>query len=167
VLTQYRLKDRLSYDPETGIWVWLVAHRGIRKGSVAGHARKDGYLIISFDDCRYLAHRLAFLYMEGVMPAGDVDHIDRDKSNGRWSNLRHATKSQNEGNTPARVTNLLKVKGVSRQARSGRNPSKPFQARITIGGKQKSLGYFATPEEAGAAYAEAARQHFGEFAAAA
>jgi hypothetical protein len=38
--------------------------------------------------------------------------------------------------------------------------SKPWRARIYFGGKERSLGYFATKEEARQAHADAAR-HLG------
>lgn len=94
------LKELLQYFPETGEWIWLnpPVHNGNLKGKIAGHIRPDGYRIIRINGQKYYAHRLAFLYMEGELPAKEVDHIDRDPSNGRWANLRHATSSQNKFN---------------------------------------------------------------------
>ena len=100
MLTQERLKYLLNYDPETGNWTWRnpANHNSRLKGRSAGNVRNDGYRIIRIDTVPYYAHRLAFLYMTGLMPKEEVDHIDRDPFNNAWSNLREATSSQNKYN---------------------------------------------------------------------
>ena len=78
MLTQERLKEVLHYDPETGIFMWLVAPNGrIRVGMEAGSSH-DGYIGIKVDRILYKAHRLAWFYMTGEWPANDVDHWDRN-----------------------------------------------------------------------------------------
>lgn len=86
----------------------------------------------------------------------EVDHIDCDPTNDKWSNLRLATRAQNCANSTARK-NSTGFKGV--QARG-----KKWVAGIKIDGKRVYLGRFDTPEDAHAAYCRAASAHQGEFA---
>lgn len=100
MLTQSRLRQLLSYDPETGVWIWLNPpnHNTRLKGKVAGNRRKDGYLRIRIGGAHYYSSQLACLYMTGKFPEEEMDHEDRDPSNDKWSNLRPATSSQNKYN---------------------------------------------------------------------
>lgn len=86
-----------------------------------------------------------------------IDHKDRNGLNNTRANLRIATQSQNSANSKVRSTNKLGVKGVYQQ--DGR-----YRANITVNGKRHDLGMFVTLEEARAAYMEAAKKYFGEFA---
>jgi len=83
-----------------------------------------------------LAHRLAFLYMEGVFPPNQVDHIDRNRKNNRWENLRTATNAEN-------CRNRTGVIGVYENKKTG-----GWYASIGVEGKSKYLGYFKTKEDA-------------------
>ena len=94
------------------------------------------------------------------LPDLSVDHASRDRLDNRASNLRLATQAQQLQNTFKAGRDL--PKGVRFSKRPGRR--KPYHARIRYGGREHSLGYYATPEEGGEAYARAARREFGEFA---
>jgi hypothetical protein len=164
MLTLERLREVLSYAPETGVWRWVVTHSRCRPaGSRAGSIKKKtGYRVIQIDGVGYQSNRLACFYMNGEWPSGDVDHRDRDRANDRWENLRPATRWQNHANR--RLTdNLSGFKGV-RLSSSKKNP---FRARISLGGITKHLGCYPTAEAAHAAYFKAAEEMFGEFARAA
>lgn len=164
-LTQERLKELLSYDPLTGVFLWKVDRGGKKAGDIAG-CKKRSYTMISIDDEIYRAHHLAWLYMKGNFPDLFIDHRDLNKHNNIWTNLREATKSQNMANVGLIKSNKSGFKGVSRYS-AGERCGKPWQASIQKDGKSKSLGQFATKEEAHAAYVAAAEQIFGEFARAA
>ena len=56
-------------------------------------------------------HRVAYYLMTGHQPRC-LDHIDRDKTNNKWSNLREATVSQNNKNRPLSKNNKSGIKGV-------------------------------------------------------
>jgi hypothetical protein len=105
----------------------------------------DGHLI----SC----HRLAWLYMTGSLPTHQIDHIDGDRKNNRWTNLRDVTTSVNQQNrrTP-RSDNSCGLIGVTREKNNR------FTASIRFEGKQRRLGTFATPEEAHSVYVEAKRR---------
>jgi hypothetical protein len=154
-----RLREVLSYDPETGAFTWLVStarHRRI--GDVAGCV-KDGYRQIGIDGRRYRAHRLAWLWMTGEWPSAEIDHINGDPADNRIANLRPATSSQNKANARLRSDNSSKLKGVSYDRQRQK-----WLARIVLAGRARNLGRFTDPAAAHAAYAEAAAKHFGEFA---
>lgn len=119
-LTQTRLKQILEYSPDTGEFTYLVSRGPKRKGAIAGSFNKDGYRIIRINQRSYRAHRLAYLWMEGVWPPDQIDHDDRHRANNKWGNLNAATPSENSRNCPLRKNNKSGVTGVSyhRQARS-------------------------------------------------
>lgn len=158
-LTQERLKELLHYDPETGNFIWKV-FSGPRalKGQVAGSVEGQGYIGIQIDGVTYKAHRLAFLIVEGRIPEF-VDHIDRDRRNNKWYNLRPCSKSENIANSTISRANTSGYKGVGKC--SG---SEMYRARIKCGGKTYYLGRFSCPREAAHAYNVAAIQLHGEFA---
>ena len=80
-MNQTRLKELLHYDPFTGIFTWKVTRTGSAKpGTVAGYIKNEGYICIKIDSRSYMAHRLAFLYMLGRWPKGDVLHSTRSGS---------------------------------------------------------------------------------------
>jgi len=159
-LSAGRLRDLLDYDPATGVFTWRVFVKGTRgKGAVAGYTRPDGYQIIVVDKCRYLSHRLAWLWMTGAWPSDMLDHADRNPANNAFANLREATRSQNMANAAMKSTNRTGLKGVVMDRRDGR-----YAARIQKQGKPKSLGYFDCPAAAHFAYVVEANHLFGEFA---
>ena len=148
-----RLRALLNYDAATGVFRWLVApNRRIKPGSVAGCLDTKGYRYIICDGRRYLEGRLAWFYTTGAWPKDQIDHIDGNKSNNRFANLREATQSQNMQNQRrAMRSNKIGVLGVSLDRGK-------FRAQIWFDGKQKFLGYFATAEAAHAAYLAAKRK---------
>lgn len=162
-LTQARLRELLDYDASTGVFTRRVRVANVAAGTIAGCRRGSGYLFISVDNKLLRAHQLAWLYMTGEWPNKFIDHVDLNKANNRWSNLRLATKSQNQANTGLNKSNVSGIKGVSRY-RAGERYGKPWQAGIQKDGKVIHLGHFVTKEEAGGAYARAAKTLFGEFA---
>lgn len=97
-LTQERLKEFLEYNPETGIFRWIKKTNG--RGVLGGEAGTDhsGYRMIGVSGQRYLAHRLAWLYIYGEMPGGEVDHINHDRSDNRIKNLRAVSHKINSRN---------------------------------------------------------------------
>lgn len=158
MISQSKLKKYLHYDPDTGIFTKKI----YRPGTIAGCKDDRGYILIGVDYKSYRGHRLAFLYMTGKMPE-QVDHIDRDKSNNRWSNLRIATNSQNHINKEKQKNNTSGFKGVGFQ-KNRKHLKTPWRVRIKVNKKEIYLGHFSTPEKAALAYNEAAIKYFGEYA---
>jgi hypothetical protein len=96
-LNHRQLLVLFSYDPDTGLFTRLVT-TGSRSqaGEIAGSKDSQGYWQISINHRVHRAHRLAWLYMMGEWPDAEIDHRDLNRSNNRWSNLRPATRAQNE-----------------------------------------------------------------------
>ncbi len=129
-------------------------------GEKVGHIARSGYIQICLFDRLYYAHRVIWMMKTGEWPRGDIDHINGNRSDNSWKNLREATRSQNSMNSRLGRNNKFGLKGVSLDRR---NKSKPYTATITANKKQFRLGNYATPEEAHKAYADAAEKLHGEF----
>jgi hypothetical protein len=140
-LTQELLKTLVRYDPETGIFV------RISTGKQVGNKQTGGYIRFRLCGQAYLAHRLAWLYMTGAWPRHSIDHINRNTSENRFSNLREATYSENGQNQPLMRRNRYGLPGVTWV---GRN--KKWKASIKVNGKDIYLGLFKTADEASKAY---------------
>lgn len=160
LLSAERLRERLHYDPATGAFTWRVAGRGKRKaGDPAGSLHQQGYIHIKLDRHSYKAHHLAWLYVHGEWPKRDLDHKDTIRHHNWIDNLREATDSQNCANASLSSRNSSGFKGVSFDRK--RNC---WSAWIRKDRRGIFLGRFDTPEEAHAAYCEAAKRLQGDFA---
>jgi hypothetical protein len=102
-----RLKEFLIYDPETGLFTKI--RRNFKK-PFAGTPHPVGYIRITIDKRFYLAHRLAWFYVKGKWPEADIDHINGDKTDNRFANLREASRSLNRGNSRGRHDSAQKFK---------------------------------------------------------
>lgn len=152
-LTQDQLMQALHYDPETGVFKRRSRMTASKIGTVPKNPR-HAYLNIGIGFHVYRAHRLAWLYVHGSWPDGQIDHINGDKLDNRISNLRVATTSQNK-------QNMRKARSDSRSGLIGASwhtKSNKWRAAIQIDGKKKHLGYFDTPEEAHQVFMEHKRE---------
>jgi len=114
MLNQKTLKKHLDYDPETGIFKWKTTlNRRIRVGDVAGTLRSDGYIQIALFHKDYLAHRLAWLYVNEEFPKDHMDHINGVRIDNRIVNLRAVTYTENNRNRSLSKRNTSGVMGVS------------------------------------------------------
>lgn len=109
---------------------------------------RDGYAVTSLSLNRAILNT----------PFGmEADHKNGNSLDNRRFNLRNATKSQNMQNKKMLPANTSGYKGVSQRGNR-------WMAKITANKKQMCLGFYATKEEAYAAYCKAAKEHHGEFA---
>ncbi|EFL4461577.1 MULTISPECIES: HNH endonuclease [Enterobacteriaceae] len=159
-LTQQRLKNLLNYDPSTGIFTRRITRGGMYAGSVVGTLSTHGYRKIMVDKVAYAAHRLAWLYVYGNFPGGEIDHINRDRCDNRIVNLRIASRKDNARNKGVSKRNTSGAKGVSWDRQT-----KKWRAQISVSGKSISIGRFDKKSDAVIAYGLYAVSHFGEFAA--
>jgi hypothetical protein len=104
-----------------------------------------------------LLHRLvATHFLENTSGLPEIDHIDRNPRNNHVSNLRWATRSENNWN---RVWKSRPFVGVrERENRRG------YIAVIHVNRKKRYLGSFLSADEAARAYDRAARELRGQFA---
>ena len=154
-----QLREHLRYCPESGQFERLTGPmKGCPVGARADCNGKSPRITITILRKRHKAHRLAWLYMTGEWPEKEIDHIDGDGTNNRWSNLRLATHQQNRQNNRAYKNSKLGVLGVHQRS-NGR-----FYPYIHIDGKMKRLGGYATLDEAIAVRKRAASEVYGEFA---
>lgn len=149
----------LQYDPETGAFTWRdLPGREKWAGKPAGSIGLRGYLRIPLKGASHSAHRLAWLIVTGHWPTDQIDHINGDRADNRFANLREATNSQNNANKAPRAGRVL-PKGVH-----WHKQFRKYQALIQHDGKVRYLGRFDDPAVAGEAYRKAAEEIFGEFA---
>lgn len=134
MLTVERLKELVTYDPSTGTLVWNSTGKGRRKDKTAGKPDSGGYLRLCIDGSRYRVHRLAFLYMTGEWPQGEVDHINGVRTDNRWANLRRASRTQQGRNMKKFNTNTSGVVGVHWV-----KPRRLWSARIVVNYECKVL----------------------------
>lgn len=153
-ITEARLKSLISYDPTTGVALWIKSNSNrAGVGSIAGTVSPAGYRKVFIDGKRYQLSRLAWLYIYGKWPDGVVDHIDGNPLNNAISNLRDVTRSENQHNQKkAQKHNKLGVLGVHV------GPRGIFYADITVNGKVVHLGGYKTAEAAHSAYISAKRK---------
>jgi hypothetical protein len=166
-LTREMAMQRLDYNPNTGEFRWKEPGTNrVKVGTIAGHVGVEGYRRITIargggKQKRVMAHRIAWLIVHGEWPVAFVDHIDGNKTNNRIDNLRLATRSQNRMNTPIRADNTTGHKGVF--ISKNPNRAKKYVAQIAVDGKQRTIGYFLTLDEAVAARTAAVAVLHGKF----
>ena len=149
------LGNVLTYDAKTGLLHWKTrsvdffererdqkAWNGRYAGKQAFTTKVRGYLAGTLFNRHVYAHRAAFTLMEGRWPE-HVDHINGDKTDNRWANLREVTHVQNMRNLPIMSNNSSGIAGVSWiKARD------VWRALIGVGGKSIFLGEYDTKEKA-------------------
>lgn len=159
VATQKRLKELVRYDPDTGHITWAVRRGPRAAGSAWGCRDGAGYVLGMIDRRFHRGHQIAFIYMTGGLPEGDIDHINGNKGDNRWSNLRACSRSENLSNQHAlRSDNTSGYRGVCS------TPDGKWFAQIQSSGKWQYLGTYSTKLEAALAYDRAAQEMRGEFA---
>ena len=148
-------------DIEVAGMGWQAKASG-RKGTPAYYAWV-GYKIAGVFHETYLHNLIWERMMDAPLPTGFlVDHVNKDKLDNRRSNLRLATRSENEANKRKRQGDTTsRYKGVSK-IRDGRQ--KCWRVSITVDGTQIKVGTFYDEHDAGEAYNEAALNQWGEFA---
>lgn len=152
-------KQYLSYDPLTGLFVWIkqTSDKTV-VGKEAGTLTDNGYIEIIVLGCRYRAHRLAWYFHYNELPPKEVDHRNTIKHNNWIENLRDADRNQNMCNRRLQSNNKSGYKGVWWDKRVGR-----FKSAIRYRGKVYELGFFDCPKQAHSVYRAKAVELHGEF----
>lgn len=154
ILTQNELKSILHYNPETGLFTWLISNsKRVKVGDVAG-SLSNGYVLICFNKKNYLGHRLAWLYMMGAWPKDQIDHVNGIKNDNHWCNVREATVEENQQNRKnAKKNSASSLLGVSWHKKANK-----WQVYISANKKSKYLGLFENKQEAYEAYLDKKRE---------
>ena len=138
-ITQADVQKVIAYDPETGAFAWLSNRIKALEGKPVSSINSHGYLRLKLFGKEFLAHRVAFLLVLGRMPTDQVDHINGDRMDNRWVNLREVSNAENCRNRKVRSDNSSGCMGVSWA--TGRSK---WKADICFEGRRRHLGYFDT-----------------------
>lgn len=147
MLTQDEVKRWFNYNPISGKLIWARAGIRRRKGEEVGNINSHGYRVVGLNKKVHKVHKVIVCYMTGewLDKAATVDHINGNKLDNRWVNLRIATKQENcKNRTRANKNNRTGVLGVRKAGK-----------RYTAYNGYQYLGRFDTIEEAESAIAEA------------
>jgi len=152
-ITISELHELLICDPFVGKLFWNI---GKRKGKEAGTEDK-GYLKISLYGKRYFAHHIMWAMVMGGWAKDEIDHINRDRRDNRFVNLRDASRSQNAWNSKLFKNNTSGYKGIYDTV---------YGWRVLIMAHRKTFdfGTFRNLREAVIVRAAAASELHGEFA---
>jgi hypothetical protein len=158
--------ESLDYCPEEGVFLWKYRPRHhfqtshhwkrnstIYAGKAAGTRRPDGYIQIKLGGKKYFAHRLAYLFMTKSWPIEEIDHINHDRTDNRWSNIRAVSRRENGKNHSKNPRNTSGYTGVSRTKWG------TWRCSLRHEGQSQHIGTFDTLYEA----AEASRRAYEEF----
>jgi len=163
------LCDLLVYDPATGNLFWRRRPKEMFS-SVREHNRwntryagqralicvnKTGYCAGHVMNFSVLAHRVIWAMQTGKWPRGEIDHINGNRSDNRWSNLRVVTRNQNMQNKNPTSGSTSKYLGVG-----WHKASASWVAQIACNGRKIHIGCFKTESDAAMAY-DAEKIKFG------
>lgn len=139
---QAEIRRVFTYDPETGAFFHSV-DRGRSQRYKAGDVidnvpnNTHGYIVLWAGKRAYLAHRIAWFLQTGIWPS-DIDHLDHNRTNNRFSNLREVSHQENMKNMTLYKSNNSGVSGI---CIAGRNKDR-WRVTVNIGGKQTYLGEY-------------------------
>lgn len=149
------LRKLLRYIPETGELIWRVrdpsfftdgektaVHKARiwnarQAGRPAMTSLSDGYATGGIFNTKYRAHRVIWVMQTGVLPTGNIDHINGIRNDNRWCNLRDVSQMINSRNCIMKPGNASGVNGVTWYKRTGM-----WRAFIRIAYRQIHIGYY-------------------------
>ena len=85
---------------------------------VVGSVTTNGYRQVSLYGKTYSYHHVVWFLKAGEWPSMQIDHINRDRLDNKFDNLRHVSASQNCRNSPLRSNNTTGVVGVAKRGQS-------------------------------------------------
>jgi hypothetical protein len=137
------LHELLAYDPENGIITWRNPGYRAAIKETAGTLNGVGGTLIMINQVQYLARKIVWCMMTGLWPALEVNHLDADNTNFKWSNLRLASRSENAVTRKRRKDNTSGHKGIywCRQTQK-------WRVIISNNGQTEHLGRFEELDDA-------------------
>lgn len=161
---------RFDYEPFTGNLLWKMPskYKPFLKGKPAGYA-SETYIWIRLapEPGPYVAHRLVWRWVTGEDPGNDeIDHINLNKQDNRFHNLRRVTQFQQKQNMAKRSIwgkrpTKSKLKGVYFNTQA--NGHVTIFSRIRANDQKIHLGVFASEQLAHEAYCKASHKYHGKF----
>ena len=146
----------VKYNADTGSMIWLAKTTGKDAsrwnsryaGKECGTIDDKGYRRILFrfeigSTFKIRVHRLAWFIANGVIPSGEIDHINQNKADNRLSNLRDVPKELNQRNGTRKSNNTSGVPGVTWHKQHGK-----WCAQAVVDGKHHHIGLFREISEA-------------------
>ena len=134
--------NHLDYNPETGEFVWMKGRQGVKIGDKAGTVVTGGYIAITIDGKRFMAHRLAWLYCVRRWPLYGIDHLNGNRADNRIVNLQDVPQVVNMEHRvqgPFKLSDLPVGVDLNNGA---------YRARKRFGTVRLAKGGFLTPEAA-------------------
>lgn len=158
------LTEVLHYCPASGVFTYKVKRGKSMPGERAGYDHVSGYRHVGFCGKSFKEHRLAWFYVHGRWPDGDLDHINGKPGDNRISNLRVVNDSLNCLNKKWDATkNKAGFRGVSRHKSERGKPK--WRVRVTdSGGRRVSIGNFDSLEDAIKARIKAEDRYYSQYA---
>ena len=155
------VNELLTYNIITGALTWKVNKSNVKAGTQAGYLKKTGYLYICINKQVCAAHRVAWLLVTKKDPwPYEVDHINHNKSDNSFKNLRKATPAQNSANRKLGKNNSSGHKSIYFMPQQKKNP---YRVVISQQFKSVSLGSFPTEAEAISARDKMGKEIYGDF----
>ena len=145
-LTKQLVDEVLKYSTESGELTWISNKysKSIVPRTRAGCViKRTGYRQVSLFGKSYAEHRLIWFIKTGKWPTGEIDHIDQNRSNNSWANLREVTKAENARNRSRRPDTKVGEHGIWYNERTGK-----YVAEITLNGKKVYQKSFDDPDKA-------------------
>lgn len=138
--------DFLKYDCDSGVFTWVVSPSSRAPvGSVAGRLQSLGYRQIKLRGARVYAHRLAWFFATGKQPEYEIDHINGERDDNRFCNLRDVPRRIN-------VQNQHKTRKKAGLLGAAKDKNGRWKTSVTTDGVVFRQSGFATEIEANAAY---------------
>lgn len=125
----------------------LVINSG-HPGSFRGHLGKRGYYIIGIGHSMNTnVHRVIFeVFSDRELPDGiEVDHLNGDKTDNRFSNLRAVTRTENQHNPATRQRHIDAARRNSAKARPVAMKFWSEHPELRKAGTEKSIAKVAVP----------------------
>jgi len=142
-----KVRERISYDPETGLLSRLQNTNRWKKGPIQNKpvSRQSGcsYYDVYVDGGIHRAHRIAWLLHYDEWPDGTIDHEDGNGLDNRITNLRCVTQEANSKNQRVPKNNTSGHIGVSWS-----KSHKKWQVKIKSNYKNIHIGFFSDIEHA-------------------
>lgn len=103
----------VEYCPSKGIFLWKIpTSNRIKKGDIAG-CYSSRYATVTFKNTKLYIHKLVYYKEAGMYPLNELDHIDHNTKNNKYTNLRLVTSKENAKNKPMRRDNTSGITGIS------------------------------------------------------